>query len=71
MLIGTVFGVFITPVLFVIFQGIQESLRKNRGHGEDDDEEDDNDPCSDDDIHCDCNTIAMNRNMKYSNLFSL
>jgi HAE1 family hydrophobic/amphiphilic exporter-1 len=30
MLIGTVFGVFITPVLFVIFQSFQERLRKGR-----------------------------------------
>jgi HAE1 family hydrophobic/amphiphilic exporter-1 len=35
MLIGTVFGVFITPVLFVIFQGIQEKLRKNKDGDED------------------------------------
>lgn len=28
MLIGTLFGVFITPVLFVVFQSLQERLRK-------------------------------------------
>jgi HAE1 family hydrophobic/amphiphilic exporter-1 len=26
MLIGTVFGVFVIPVLFVIFQGLQEKI---------------------------------------------
>ncbi|UAY56085.1 efflux RND transporter permease subunit [Arachidicoccus terrestris] len=30
MLIGTIFGVFITPVLFIIFQSFQERLRKGR-----------------------------------------
>ncbi|HTN36634.1 MAG TPA: efflux RND transporter permease subunit, partial [Arachidicoccus sp.] len=30
MLIGTIFGVFITPVLFVIFQSIQEYKPKRK-----------------------------------------
>ena len=30
MLIGTVFGVFVIPVLFVIFQGLQERISGNK-----------------------------------------
>ncbi|HNW57295.1 MAG TPA: efflux RND transporter permease subunit [Bacteroidales bacterium] len=35
MLFGTIFGIFVIPVLFIIFQTLQEKLRKNR---ENDDE---------------------------------
>ena len=38
MFIGTVFGVFAIPVLFIIFQTIQEKVRTKRN--DDDDEED-------------------------------
>lgn len=30
MLIGTLFGVFVTPVLFIVFQSLQEKLSKNK-----------------------------------------
>jgi HAE1 family hydrophobic/amphiphilic exporter-1 len=44
MLIGTLFGVFIAPVLFVIFQNLQERIRKNKHYDDDeDDDDDDND----------------------------
>jgi HAE1 family hydrophobic/amphiphilic exporter-1 len=39
MLIGTVFGLFAIPILFIIFQTIQEKLRSKRRH-DDEDEED-------------------------------
>ena len=38
MLIGTVFGIFAIPVLFIVFQTLQEKMRSNR-HEEDEDEE--------------------------------
>jgi len=38
MLIGTVFGVFAIPVLFIIFQTLQEKLRSKK-HDDDEDEE--------------------------------
>ena len=37
MLIGTVFGIFAIPVLFIIFQTLQEKMRSNK-HDEEDDE---------------------------------
>jgi len=37
MLIGTVFGIFAIPVLFIIFQTIQEKMRSKRHVDEDDD----------------------------------
>lgn len=43
MLIGTLFGVFITPVLFVIFQNLQERIRKNKHYDDDEDDDDDDD----------------------------
>ncbi|WP_295673669.1 efflux RND transporter permease subunit [uncultured Mucilaginibacter sp.] len=38
MLIGTVFGIFAIPVLFIIFQTFQEKLRSKRHHDEDEEE---------------------------------
>ena len=38
MFIGTVFGLFAIPVLFIIFQNIQEKIRSKRHHDEDEDE---------------------------------
>lgn len=35
MLIGTLFGIFITPVLFIIFQSLQERIKKNSPEDED------------------------------------
>jgi HAE1 family hydrophobic/amphiphilic exporter-1 len=39
MFIGTIFGVFAIPVLFIIFETIQEKLRSKRHHDEDESEE--------------------------------
>jgi HAE1 family hydrophobic/amphiphilic exporter-1 len=39
MFVGTVFGLFAIPVLFIIFQTIQEKIRSKRHHDEDDDAE--------------------------------
>jgi HAE1 family hydrophobic/amphiphilic exporter-1 len=39
MFIGTVFGVFAIPVLFIIFQNIQEKIRSKRRVDDDDDDE--------------------------------
>ena len=38
MLVGTIFGVFIIPVLFIIFQHLQEKVGRNKEHDNDDDE---------------------------------
>jgi len=38
MFIGTVFGLFAIPVLFIIFQNIQEKIRSKQHHDEDEDE---------------------------------
>jgi HAE1 family hydrophobic/amphiphilic exporter-1 len=39
MFIGTVFGLFAIPVLFITFQLLQEKIRSKRHHDEDDEEE--------------------------------
>jgi len=38
MFIGTVFGIFAIPVLFIIFQTLQEKLRSKRHHDDEDEE---------------------------------
>jgi len=38
MLIGTVFGLFAIPVLFIIFQTAQEKISSKRHHDEDEEE---------------------------------
>jgi HAE1 family hydrophobic/amphiphilic exporter-1 len=39
MFIGTIFGVFAIPVLFIIFETLQEKIRSKRHHDEDDETE--------------------------------
>ena len=41
MFIGTVFGIFAIPVLFIVFQGLQEKIKRkpNPADTEDDDQE--------------------------------
>ena len=39
MLTGTTVGIFITPILFIIFQSLQEKISGPPKHDEDDDEE--------------------------------
>ena len=41
MLIGTSFGVFITPVLFIIFQSLQEKIRSRTSHVDDEENQED------------------------------
>ena len=38
MFVGTVFGVFVIPVLFIIFQHLQEKVGRNKEHDNDDDD---------------------------------
>ncbi|OOQ61202.1 efflux RND transporter permease subunit [Mucilaginibacter pedocola] len=38
MLVGTVFGVFVIPVLYIIFQHLQEKVGRDKSHDNDDDE---------------------------------
>jgi len=38
MFFGTVFGIFAIPVLFIIFQTIQEKMRSKRHRDEDEEE---------------------------------
>jgi HAE1 family hydrophobic/amphiphilic exporter-1 len=40
MFVGTVFGVFVIPILFIIFQHLQEKVSGKRKHDEEDDEDD-------------------------------
>jgi HAE1 family hydrophobic/amphiphilic exporter-1 len=40
MFIGTILGLFAIPVLFIIFQTVQEKLRSKRRHDDDEDEDD-------------------------------
>jgi len=44
MLIGTILGVFVIPVLFVIFQTLQEKISGPAKEGYDDDDDDDEEP---------------------------
>ncbi|MBD1363193.1 efflux RND transporter permease subunit [Mucilaginibacter sp. ZT4R22] len=38
MFVGTVFGVFVIPVLFIIFQHLQEKVGRDKSHDDDDDD---------------------------------
>jgi HAE1 family hydrophobic/amphiphilic exporter-1 len=38
MFVGTIFGVFVIPVLFIIFQYLQEKVGRNKEHDNDDDD---------------------------------
>ncbi|TSD64061.1 efflux RND transporter permease subunit [Inquilinus sp. KBS0705] len=38
MFVGTVFGIFVIPVLFIIFQHLQEKVGRNKEHDNDDDD---------------------------------
>jgi HAE1 family hydrophobic/amphiphilic exporter-1 len=38
MLVGTIFGVFVIPILFIIFQHLQEKVGRNKEHDNDDDD---------------------------------
>ena len=40
MFVGTVFGVFVIPILFIIFQYLQEKISGPKKHGDEDDEDD-------------------------------
>ncbi|MNE16990.1 hypothetical protein D3C80_1099530 [compost metagenome] len=43
MLIGTILGVFVIPVLFIIFQNLQERISGPAKDGYDDDDDDEDD----------------------------
>jgi HAE1 family hydrophobic/amphiphilic exporter-1 len=38
MFVGTIFGVFVIPILFIIFQHLQEKVGRNKEHDNDDDD---------------------------------
>jgi HAE1 family hydrophobic/amphiphilic exporter-1 len=38
MFVGTIFGVFVIPILFIIFQHLQEKIGRNKEHDNDDDD---------------------------------
>jgi len=38
MFVGTVFGVFVIPVLFIIFQHLQEKVGRDKSHDDDDED---------------------------------